>query len=187
MIIIWRVAHYSGGPTGLSAISNCWSGYYGPSNSLKLEVDMQSSRLNFCQFSCSRSKSNTLGLTTGRRGIVPLFRVPESLLSGRGTNLLLHVMTDLCKMLGIKKLNTTAYHPECDGMVEWFNCTPKTSLHKHATTYGNRWDQYYYGMLIAYHNTPHESTGDKPSHMTLRCSYSFCIHLSVMYMHMHEC
>ena len=33
-------------------------------------------------------------------------------------------MVDLCKLLGIKKLNTTAYHPQCDGMVERFNQTP---------------------------------------------------------------
>ena len=37
---------------------------------------------------------------------------------------------DVCQLLGIKKLNTTAYHPQCDGMVERFNCTAreKTSL-----------------------------------------------------------
>ena len=40
--------------------------------------------------------------------VVPLFGVPESLLSDRGTNL----MTDLCKMLGTKKLNTTVCHPQ---------------------------------------------------------------------------
>ena len=106
--------------------------------------------------------------------MVPLFGVPESLLSNRGTNLLSHVMIDLCKMLGIKKLNTTVYYPECDGMVERFNRTLKTSLHKHATTYGNQWDQYLYDVLYAYCNTLHESTGEMPSHMTLRC-YSFCI------------
>ena len=55
--------------------------------------------------------------------IVPLFGVPEALLSDRGTNLLSHLMRDVCNMLGIKKLNTTAYHPQCDGMVEWFNRT----------------------------------------------------------------
>jgi len=53
--------------------------------------------------------------------VAPLFGVPESLLSDRGTNLLSHLMTDLCKILGTKKLNTTAYHPECDSMVERFN------------------------------------------------------------------
>ena len=34
--------------------------------------------------------------------------VPEALLSDRGTNLLSHVMLDVCKLLVIKKLNTTA-------------------------------------------------------------------------------
>ena len=43
-----------------------------------------------------------------------------------GTNLLSHLMTDLCKMVEIKKVNTTAYHSECDGMVERFNCILKS-------------------------------------------------------------
>ena len=51
------------------------------------------------------------------------FGVPEALLSDRGTNLLSHLMTDLCKMM---EINTTAYHPQCDGMVERFNRTLKT-------------------------------------------------------------
>jgi len=59
--------------------------------------------------------------------VVPLFGMPEALLSDRGTNLLSHFMQDLCKILGIKKLNTTAY----DGIVERFNCTPKTILPAH--------------------------------------------------------
>lgn len=50
--------------------------------------------------------------------VIPMFGVPEALLSDRGTNLLSHLMLDVCELLGIKKLNTTAYHPQCDGMVE---------------------------------------------------------------------
>lgn len=50
--------------------------------------------------------------------VVPVISVPEALLSDRGANLLSHLMDDVCKLLGIQKLNTTAYHPECDGMVE---------------------------------------------------------------------
>lgn len=55
--------------------------------------------------------------------VIPLFGVPEALLSDRGTNLMSHLMLDICKKLRIRKLNTTAYHPECDGMVECFNRT----------------------------------------------------------------
>jgi len=91
--------------------------------------------------------------------------VPECLLSDRGTNLLSHLMTDLCKMLGIKKLNMTAYHPECDGMVERFNRILKTCLRKHAATHGNQWDKYLYGVLYAYRNISHESIGEKPSYL----------------------
>ena len=97
--------------------------------------------------------------------VIPWFGVPETLLSDRGTNLLSHVMLDVCKKLGVHKLNTTAYHPQCDGMVEQFNRTLKTALRKHATTYGCQWDQYLSGVLFAYRNIPHDSTGEKPSYL----------------------
>ena len=60
--------------------------------------------------------------------MMPLFGVPESLLSDRGANLLSHLMYDVSSLLGITKLNTTAHHPQCDGMVERFNRTLKTML-----------------------------------------------------------
>lgn len=95
--------------------------------------------------------------------VVPFFGVPEALLSDRGANLLSHLMRDVCDLLGIKKLNTTAYHPQCDGMVERFNRTLKTMLRKQAATFGSQWDRYLPGVLWAYRNTPHEATGEKPS------------------------
>ena len=95
--------------------------------------------------------------------VVPFFGVPEALLSDRGTNLLSYLMRDLCEILGMTKLNTTAYHPECDGMVERFNRTLKSMLRKHAARFGKQWDQYLSYILWAYRNTPHESTGEKPS------------------------
>ena len=42
--------------------------------------------------------------------MVPAFGVPDALPSDRGTNLLFHIMMDVCQLLGTK-LNTTAYHP----------------------------------------------------------------------------
>ena len=94
--------------------------------------------------------------------IIPFFGVPEALLSAdRGTNLLSHLMTDVCARLGITKLNTTAYHPECDGMVERFNRTLKTMLRKHVSRFSSQWDRYLPGILWAYRNTPHDSTGEK--------------------------
>ena len=45
--------------------------------------------------------------------------VPETLLSDQGANLSLsEIMQDLYKVLGIKKVRTTAYHPACNGALE---------------------------------------------------------------------
>ena len=90
--------------------------------------------------------------------IIPFFRVPERLLSDCGTIFLSQLIMDLCEILGIKKINTTAYHPQCDGMIERFNHTLKSMLRKHAARFGNQWDRYLSGILWFYRNTPHDST-----------------------------
>ena len=95
--------------------------------------------------------------------VMPCFGVPEALLSDTGTNLLSFLMKDICKMLGIEKLNTTASHPQCNSAVERFNRTLKLILRKHVAKYGMQWDQYISGVVWAYCNTPHSSTGEKPS------------------------
>ena len=95
--------------------------------------------------------------------VIPFMGVPEALLSDQGTNLLSTLMLDVCEKLGIQKLNTTAYHPQCNGLVERFNRTLKTMLRKQAATYGTQWDKFLAGTVWAYRNTPHEATGEKPS------------------------
>ena len=96
--------------------------------------------------------------------VILIFGVPEALLSDHGANLLSHLMLDICKLLGVRKLNTTAYHLQCD-LAERFNWTLKMMLRKHASQMGNQWDHYLYGVLWAYRNTPHESTGEKPLYL----------------------
>ena len=81
--------------------------------------------------------------------IVPLFGVPDALLSDRGTNL----MRDVCQLLGI---TTTAYHQQCDGMVERLNRTLKAMIQKTCAKFGRQWDRFLPGVLWAYRNTPHD-------------------------------
>ena len=109
-----------------------------------------------------RSKSYTTCQIIAEE-VVPWFGVPEALLSDRGANLLSHLVLDLCKLLGITKLNTSTYHPQCDGAVERMNRTLKQVLRRHVARFGRQWDRYLPGVLWAYRNTPHSSTGEKPS------------------------
>ena len=55
--------------------------------------------------------------------VLTLFGVPEALLSDRGTTFLSYLMNDVCGYLGVDKLNTTAHHPQCDGLTGQFNRT----------------------------------------------------------------
>ena len=72
---------------------------------------------------------------------------------------------------GVKKLNTTLYHPQCDGCVEQFNRILKSMLQKHAARFGNQWDVYLPGVLWAYRNTPHASMGENHSSNTHHILY----------------
>ena len=112
--------------------------------------------------------------------VIPMCGVPEALLSDRGTNLLSFLMMDMCRCLGIEKLNTTAYHPQCDGLTERFNRTLKTMLRKHADHYGLQWDRYLHGVVWAYRNTPHESTAEKPSFLLFGRDCRFPIEASLL-------
>ena len=49
--------------------------------------------------------------------------VPKELLSDRGANFLSDLVTEICHLTGVRKINTSAYHPQSDGMVEKFNST----------------------------------------------------------------
>jgi transposase InsO family protein len=49
--------------------------------------------------------------------------VPAELLLDRGANFLSGLLHNVNTLLGIKKTNTTAYHPQTDGLVERFNRT----------------------------------------------------------------
>ena len=95
--------------------------------------------------------------------LLPQFGVPDAILSDRGANLLARVMEEVCQLLGITKLNTTSYHPQCDGMVERLNRSLKSMLRKHVAKFGGQWDRFLPGALWAYRNTPHESTKEKLS------------------------
>ena len=54
--------------------------------------------------------------------------IPEEILSDFGTQFVSECMEDLNRLLGIRNLTTTPYHPMCNGLVERFNRTLKLML-----------------------------------------------------------
>ena len=56
--------------------------------------------------------------------------IPEEILTDQGTNLTSALLGELYRLIGIKALQTSPYHPQADGLVERFNQTLKVMLKK---------------------------------------------------------
>ena len=76
--------------------------------------------------------------------------VPCQLLSDRGPAFLSYLMTEICELLGVDKLNTTAYHPQTNGLTERFNRTLTDMLAKKVEQNGKDWDSHLPIVLFAY-------------------------------------
>ena len=87
---------------------------------------------------------------------------PELLLSDRGPNFLSALVQEVCKLVGTTKLNTSGYHPQCDGLVEKFNGTLINMLSKCVGKYGRDWDCHLPYLLFAYRVAVQESTQASP-------------------------
>ena len=88
--------------------------------------------------------------------------VPNQLLSDRGPSFLSHLITEVCRLMGIRKVNTTAYHPQGDGLVERFNRTLLDMLAKTVKPGGQDWDERLPYVLFAYRATLQASTAESP-------------------------
>ena len=64
--------------------------------------------------------------------------------------------------MGIKKVNTSAYHPQSDGLVERFNRTLTDKLAKYVAPGTREWDDRLPYTLFAYRAELHASTGESP-------------------------
>ena len=65
-------------------------------------------------------------------------------------------------ILGVKKVNTTAYHPQTDSLVERFNRTLADMLTKRRGNGDKEWDEILPYALFAYRSTEQVSTGESP-------------------------
>ena len=88
--------------------------------------------------------------------------VPNQLLSDRGPSFLSKLLLEMCRVMGVHKINTSAYHPQSDGLVERFNRTLTDMLSKSVTPGLCEWDEKLPYVLFAYRASMQSSTGESP-------------------------
>ena len=91
--------------------------------------------------------------------------MPAQLLSDHEAAFLSHLLTEICELLGVEKLNTTVYHPQMDGLEERFNRTLSEILAKKAEQSGKDWDNHLPFVLFAYQASLQESTVELPFYL----------------------
>ncbi|KAL7877197.1 hypothetical protein SRHO_G00038400 [Serrasalmus rhombeus] len=88
--------------------------------------------------------------------------IPREVLTDQGPNFMSRILKQVYDLLGIKRIRTTPYHPQTDGLVERFNQTLLNMLRRFVDDSGKEWDQWLPYLLFAYREVPQESTGFSP-------------------------
>ncbi|XP_071791644.1 uncharacterized protein [Asterias amurensis] len=88
--------------------------------------------------------------------------VPHEILSDMGSQFTADLMKEVGRLMSLKQLHTTPYHPICNGLVEKFNGTLKRMLRRMCNERPRDWDRYIPALLFAYRESPQESLGYSP-------------------------
>lgn len=100
---------------------------------------------------------------------------PKELLSDQGTNFLSSLVAEICKLCDTRKINTTPYHPQTDGLVERFNKTLASMLAMYINKKHNDWDVFLPSATFAYNTAKQESTQFSPFYLLYAREPSFPI------------
>ena len=87
---------------------------------------------------------------------------PEKILSDQGQQFVGDVMKELCIKLGIKKIQTSPYHPQTNAHVERFNRYLVTAMRMYVNSTLKNWDEQLSAIAFAYRTGYNASTGDTP-------------------------
>jgi hypothetical protein len=87
---------------------------------------------------------------------------PKVLLSDQGAQFMSSLIKEVCEYFKTKKINTTAYRPQCNGLTERFNATLCQILSMYVSENQDDWDDFLPTTLFAYRVSCQETTKMAP-------------------------
>ena len=97
--------------------------------------------------------------------IISRHGAPRKLLTDRGSNYKSSLLKEVCALMGTHKIFTTAYHPQCDGLVERFNGSLVQSISMYVDSNQKNWDENLSAVLFGYRSAPSDTTGESPFYL----------------------
>jgi len=95
--------------------------------------------------------------------VISRYGCPYDIHSDQGRNYTSQIFVELCKLLVIRKTQTTAYHLSGNGQVERFNHTLARMIKSYLKGEQRDWDKNLGCLAGAYRSTAHETTGFTPN------------------------
>jgi transposase InsO family protein len=96
------------------------------------------------------------------QNVVLRYGIPEVVLTDQGANFLSELFTNVCKLLQIKKVQTTAFHPESNGGLERSHRVLVEYLRHYIAEDQRDWDEWVTYATHCYNVTTHRTTGYSP-------------------------
>ena len=93
------------------------------------------------------------------QGYISIFGAPARLLSDRGANFMSSMIDEMCKILGMKKLQIMLYHPQTNGLVERSHQMMMQIIGKLGEDKKADWPSYLAEIAHAYNATCSAVTG----------------------------
>ena len=88
--------------------------------------------------------------------------ISEEVLSDLMTQFVSECMQEVSRLLSIRRLTTTPYHPICNGLAEKLNGTLKKMLRRSCIKQPRHWYRFINLFLFAYRKVSQTSTGFSP-------------------------
>ena len=85
--------------------------------------------------------------------------VPDEMLTDCGSQFTSEIMKEVARLLSLQQLTTSAFHAQCNGLVERSHATCKQMLRRMCAERPKDWDRYLPALLFAVREVPQESLG----------------------------
>ncbi|CAF0934377.1 unnamed protein product [Brachionus calyciflorus] len=90
------------------------------------------------------------------------FGIPTAFLSDQGKKYQAHLLQELWELLDIRRLRTSQFHLECDGLSERLNRTLKRMIKCFINDNHDNWDELLPALSFAYNTATHSTTKFTP-------------------------
>src|SRR5450759_2812444 len=88
--------------------------------------------------------------------------MPIRIHSDRGSEFVNSTLNEVCKILGIDKSTTTAYHPQGNAYAERIHRFFRAVISAFVSNDQRNWDELVPALMLAYNNSLHEVLGVSP-------------------------